>query len=139
MILDIDHFKSYNDTFGHVEGDACLVTVARTLVGSVRPEHDLVARLGGEEFAVVLGDVSTQEALARAETIRANVQALPTSGAQRVRRRVTVSIGVSIREAERPKSLSDLMEEADAAVYRAKSDGRNRVCLDSRPQAQHVA
>ncbi len=139
MILDIDHFKSYNDTFGHVEGDACLVTVARTLVGSVRPEHDLVARLGGEEFAVVLGDVSTQEALARAETIRANVQALPTSGAQRVRRRVTVSIGVSIREAERPKSLSDLMEEADAAVYRAKSDGRNRVCLDSRPQTQHVA
>ena len=139
MILDIDHFKSYNDTFGHVEGDACLVTVARTLVGSVRPEHDLVARLGGEEFAVVVGDVSTQEALARAETIRTNVQALPTSGAQRVRRRVTVSIGVSIREAERPKSLSDLMEEADAAVYRAKSDGRNRVCLDSRPQAQHVA
>ncbi len=139
MILDIDHFKSYNDTFGHVEGDACLVTVAKTLIGSVRPEHDLVARLGGEEFAVVLSDVGQEGALERAEAIRANVQALQTSGPQRLRRRVTVSIGVSTREADRPKSLSDLMEEADAAVYRAKSEGRNQVCFDDRPQAQDVA
>nr|WP_246188783.1 GGDEF domain-containing protein [Nitratireductor arenosus] len=139
MIVDIDHFKSYNDSFGHVEGDACLVTVARTLVRSVRPKHDLVARLGGEEFAVVLSDVGQEGALERAEAIRANVQALQRSGPQRLRRRVTVSIGVSTREADRPKSLSDLMEEADAAVYRAKSEGRNQVCFDDSPQAQDVA
>ncbi len=139
MIVDIDHFKSYNDTYGHVEGDTCLVSVAKALLGSVRPEHDLVARLGGEEFAIVLSDVGAEEALARAEAIRANVQALPMSGPHRVRCRVTVSIGVSTRAADRPKSLSDLMEEADAAVYRAKSEGRNRVCFDNRPRAQDVA
>ncbi len=139
MIVDIDRFKSYNDSFGHVEGDACLVTVAETLVHSVRPERDLVARLGGEEFAIVLSEVTPEEASKRAESIRARVETLQTYAANRLRRQVTVSIGLSTRDADQQKPMSVLMEEADAAVYRAKSSGRNRVCVEGRPQTRDVA
>ena len=139
LIVDIDHFKSYNDSLGHVAGDACLVAVAETLERSVRPDKDLVARLGGEEFAVVLVDVSAAAAAEQAEAIRANVQALQASGAERVRRQVTVSIGLSTRDANQQKALSVLMEEADAAVYRAKATGRNRVCLHDSSRPRNVA
>ena len=139
LIVDIDHFKSYNDSLGHVAGDACLVAVAETLERSVRPDKDLVARLGGEEFAVVLVDVSAAAAAEQAEAIRANVQALQASGAERVRRQVTVSIGLSTRDANQQKPLSVLMEEADAAVYRAKATGRNRVCLHDSSRPRNVA
>lgn len=139
LVVDIDHFKSYNDSFGHVEGDTCLVAVAETLVRSVRPNHDLVARLGGEEFAVVLTDVSAEEASGLAETIRANVQALQAAHRTRVRRQVTVSIGVALRGLDERKPLSTLMEEADAAVYRAKSAGRNQVCGSGATLNRNVA
>ena len=139
LVVDIDHFKSYNDSFGHVEGDTCLVTVAETLAGSVRPKLDLVARLGGEEFAVMLTDVSLEQASHLAETIRAKVEALHHVRGRRVRRVVTVSIGLAVREAEQVKTLATLMEQADAAVYRAKSDGRNQVYRDDSSPARHVA
>lgn len=139
LVVDIDHFKSYNDSFGHVEGDICLVTVAETLARSVRPSHDLVARLGGEEFAVVLTDVTAVEASGLAETIRANVQTLETDRQTRVRRRVTVSVGVAIRSIDERKPLSTLMEEADAAVYRAKSAGRDQVCFSDATPKRNVA
>lgn len=139
MIVDIDHFKSYNDSYGHVEGDACLVTVARALLGSVRPDEDIVARLGGEEFAVILTDVDAQQAHEQAEAIRASVQALPVAGTNGVRRKVTVSIGLSTRDANQQKTLATLMEEADAAVYRAKADGRNVVCVGKSSAARQVA
>lgn len=139
MVIDIDHFKSYNDAFGHVDGDACLVEVAGALRGSIRPQHDLVARLGGEEFAVFLAGISAQEASATAEAIRANVQALQGSGSRRVRRQVTVSVGLSTRGLEQRKSLATLIEEADAAVYRAKAGGRNQVCVADAAPNRHVA
>ena len=138
LVVDIDHFKSYNDSFGHVEGDICLVTVAEALAGSVRPKLDLVARLGGEEFAVMLTDVSLEQASHLAETIRAKVEALHQVRGRRVRRLVTVSIGLAVRE-EKEKTLATLMEQADAAVYRAKSDGRNRICRDDSVSARRVA
>jgi diguanylate cyclase (GGDEF)-like protein len=131
LIVDIDHFKSYNDSFGHGEGDACLVAVAKALQASVRPGLDLVARLGGEEFAVVLTDPAGDEAMTVAETMRVNVEKAHASGSRRIRRVVTVSIGVSARSRERPRSFARLMEEADAAVYQAKATGRNRVCETS--------
>ncbi len=139
MVIDIDHFKSYNDAFGHVDGDACLVKVAETLTRGVREQQDLVARLGGEEFAIFLTDVSAEEASEAAEAIRANVQALQASGSKHVRRQVTVSIGLSTRGADQRKSLAMLIEEADAAVYRAKSAGRNQVCAGDSAPARHVA
>ena len=129
LIVDIDHFKSYNDSFGHVEGDACLVAVADTLQRGVRPGVDLVARLGGEEFAVVLADLTGGDATAMAETIRANVESLHGQRPRRIKRPVTVSIGLATREAGSSRTLASLMEDADAAVYKAKSGGRNQVCI----------
>jgi len=128
LIVDVDHFKSYNDSFGHVAGDACLVAVAQALAACIRPEVDLVARLGGEEFAVLLAGVANAGARERAEQIRAAVQALHTTNAASVRRQVTVSIGLSARDGAARKPLATLIEEADAAVYRAKAAGRNQVC-----------
>lgn len=139
MIVDIDHFKSYNDTFGHVDGDACLVAVAETLAGSVRSQQDIVARLGGEEFAVFVTDISAEEASGLAEAIRTVVETLHVSCAEQVRRQVTVSIGLSTRGPDRHESLATLIERADAAVYRAKSTGRNRVCVAGGAQGRQVA
>lgn len=139
MIVDIDHFKSYNDTFGHVDGDACLIAVAEALATRIRPECDLVARLGGEEFAVLLEDVNEREAADVAEAIRAGVEALHRAGTSRVRRPVTVSIGLAVRGADRYKPLATLIAQADEAVYRAKSLGRNRVCTTDSRRKRHVA
>lgn len=139
LVIDIDHFKSYNDSFGHVEGDACLVAVADALQQNARPGHDLVARLGGEEFAAVLVDISEAAALQIAETMRRNVEALQSLRPKSIRRVVTVSIGVSVRLPDQDKPLVMLMEEADAAVYRAKTGGRNRVCAGKPEKRSDVA
>lgn len=128
LVVDIDHFKSYNDTFGHVEGDICLVAVADALQTSVRPHLDLVARLGGEEFVVVLTEAGPDLADTIAEGMRLKIEAAHGAGSKAVRRIVTVSIGISVRTPERPRSFAKLMEEADAAVYAAKASGRNTVC-----------
>lgn len=127
LVVDIDHFKAYNDSYGHVEGDACLVAVAECLSAAIDKDRHLVARLGGEEFAVVLNDIGEEAALSTAETMRAGVERLfgPTQNA--VRRPVTVSIGLAYRNAAKYKTLAELMDEADIAVYRAKVAGRNRV------------
>jgi diguanylate cyclase (GGDEF)-like protein len=127
LIVDVDHFKSYNDNHGHGDGDICLVLVADALRRSVQPSIDLVARHGGEEFVVVLTDLSCQRALDVAELIRANIQSLAATHPQKVRRLVTASIGLAYRDDDRQKSNTDLMTEADGALYAAKNTGRNRV------------
>ena len=139
MIVDIDHFKSYNDTFGHVDGDVCLVAVARALADALGTQESLVARLGGEEFAIFLAKAGVEEALLAAEAIRTRVEALHSSDTGRVRRQVTVSIGLSTRVADRPKGLAKLIEEADAAAYLAKSGGRNQVRVSHSTPSRHVA
>jgi diguanylate cyclase (GGDEF)-like protein len=139
LIIDIDHFKSYNDSFGHVEGDTCLVAVAEALARSARPQHDLVARLGGEEFAIVLGDVSAVDAAKLAEQIRAKIESLSSARRTRIRRQVTVSIGLAARDADGSETMAALMEQADAALYRAKSAGRNRVCAETAAAERNVA
>lgn len=139
LVIDVDHFKSYNDSFGHVEGDTCLVAVAGALERWVRPRRDLVARLGGEEFAVVLDDISVEDAVAIAEAMRASVEALSFAPRTRIRRQVTVSIGLATRSADEGKTIATLMEQADAAVYRAKSGGRNRVCESDIAAGRDVA
>ncbi|SMH40214.1 GGDEF domain-containing protein [Mesorhizobium australicum] len=140
LVVDIDHFKSYNDTYGHVEGDACLVAVADALRSSVRPHLDLVARLGGEEFVVVLTEATRDIAESVAERMRANVEGAHASGSKRIRRVVTASIGFSVRSPDRPRSFARLMEEADAAVYQAKAAGRNQVCkaINTRARRAHA-
>lgn len=127
ILLDIDYFKSYNNTYGHQLGDNCLIQLAEALQQVVRPPKDLVARYAGEEFMVLLPDTDGEEAIAVAENIQAAIKALniPHSGSE-VSDRVTVSMGISTcipRESQKPDIL---IQEADTALYQAKQQGRDR-------------
>lgn len=119
-LLDLDHFKLLNDTRGHGEGDRCLQMVARYLSGSLGRHSDLVARYGGEEFAILLPDTDLDGALLVAEQLREGIEALSI--------RVTASVGVASMIPAAGQRMEDLVEAADRALYRAKADGRNRVC-----------
>ena len=122
VMIDVDHFKAYNDRFGHRQGDSALVSVARVIEASSR-SHDLPARYGGEEFAVILPETTIEGATLFAEKIRRSVEALGENG-------LTLSAGVaSMRQTD--GSSSALVEAADANLYRAKADGRNRVVTGS--------
>lgn len=129
LIIDIDHFKVVNDSHGHIVGDTCLKAIANTLVGNARAV-DLVARFGGEEFLVLLADTTIDEGLKIAEKLRAAVENLQIhfEGAANPLR-ITISTGVAAKSAASEMPLDSLIERADAAVYRAKDGGRNRVCL----------
>lgn len=128
LIADIDHFKRVNDTFGHLAGDAALKAVADCFSAVAQPHH-VVARLGGEEFAIALGGTGAADAYAIAEEIRKMVDALEivTPGGAVIR--VTVSIGV--RACSRGDNVTQVLAAADAALYDAKSCGRNLVVLAS--------
>ncbi|HWN45380.1 MAG TPA: GGDEF domain-containing protein [Thermoanaerobaculia bacterium] len=125
-LLDLDHFKMLNDTRGHSEGDRCLQMVARFLSGSLGRHADLVARYGGEEFAILLPETDLDGALLVAEQLREGIEELEI--------RVTASLGVASLIPAPGQKLEDLIEAADRALYRAKSDGRNRVCAASGPR-----
>ena len=130
LVIDVDHFKSYNDAFGHSEGDTCLVLVAEALRRSARQRIDVVARQGGEEFAMLLPHAGEQVALEIAERARRNVEALLETRPNMLRRRVTVSVGVAVlwvRNGDILKAPERLLAAADDALYRAKRNGRNRV------------
>lgn len=118
-MIDIDHFKQYNDHFGHAAGDRCLQRVAARVRQHVR-DTDLVARYGGEEFAVVMPGVNLEAAVAAAERLRTAVMTLPE-------RDVTVSIGVATTAPASGGGWPQLVESADAELYRAKRGGRNQV------------
>ncbi|MBI5291404.1 MAG: diguanylate cyclase [Chloroflexi bacterium] len=122
LMLDIDHFKQYNDAHGHPAGDAVLQQVGRILLKNVRGA-DLVARYGGEEFTVVLPETELEGALAAAEKIRAAVEAFPFPLG-----RLTASLGVATCASG--ITDTDLIERADRALYAAKNAGRNRVKAD---------
>ncbi len=122
LLLDIDHFKSINDRFGHAAGDAALQAMAAVLGTSVR-EVDRVARIGGEEFCVLMPRTELDGALRLAERVRDTLarSALPAP----IDRRVTVSVGVALA-ADAAELSSEVLRRADRALYRAKSDGRDR-------------
>lgn len=129
LMIDIDHFKRYNDHYGHPAGDVCLKEVAATLKRHLRKPGDLVARLGGEEFIAVLTNTSLPLALAAAERVRLGMveRRLPHAAAPDDAL-VTVSIGVaSVRPAALGASPSALIAQVDGALYRAKLQGRNQV------------
>jgi diguanylate cyclase (GGDEF)-like protein len=126
LMIDIDHFKRFNDHYGHVEGDACLKTIATCLAqGSLRP-GDLVARYGGEEFTAVLPSVSLEQAVAIAERVRQAVFDLNLPHRQAPAGRVTISVGAATVSTHAATSQK-LLEAADAALYTAKRSGRNQV------------
>ena len=128
IMADIDHFKPYNDHYGHVAGDRCLQQVAAAIAAGVRRDGALVARYGGEEFAVILPRTDEATAQEIAESLRRRVEALGIAHAGNpVGGRVTVSMGLSTRTPPQAADFVSLMQSADQALYRAKETGRNVV------------
>jgi diguanylate cyclase (GGDEF)-like protein len=127
-LVDIDHFKRFNDHYGHLAGDDCLRRVAQALQTSLKRPFDLVARYGGEEFAVLLPETHFEGAELLAEEMRKAIESLDIANVRSDEsRRITISCGVAIitpREGAEPASL---IAAADTCLYRAKREGRNRV------------
>ena len=125
LMIDVDHFKAFNDRHGHHGGDEALRTVAQVIANNIRRPADLAARYGGEEFAVVLPDTDAKGAWVIAEHIRSGVEHLPrVAGAEQP---ITVSIGMSTWDKRSHLSLETLLLHADQALYEAKHTGRNRI------------
>lgn len=136
MLIDIDHFKRFNDTHGHLLGDQVLRSVGQILRDSTR-ETDVVARYGGEEFAVILPETTCEQALEVAKRIRKNLARHPFWGRGQTPVQVTASIGIAARPASEIKP-EELIDVADAALYEAKHGGRDRVCAASGPGSLSV-
>jgi len=128
LMVDVDNFKAYNDANGHLGGDECLKRIA-TAVASEMRANDLVARYGGEEFAVILPNQSLKGAASVAERIRTRVEQLQVPNRMTPGPHVTVSIGAATAIASPDNNASELVAIADAALYRAKHMGRNRISL----------
>lgn len=126
ILLDVDHFKAYNDSYGHLAGDDTLKAIANTLANTLQRQIDLVARYGGEEFVCILPNTNPQQALIMAEQLRLEVlalmlphQASPTAGF------ITISLGIACLQMGQDISEKILLNQADKALYQAKSQGRN--------------
>ncbi|MBX7164701.1 MAG: GGDEF domain-containing protein [Pirellulales bacterium] len=128
MMIDVDHFKKFNDTHGHLAGDAVLKQVAKTLAGSVR-DGDFAARYGGEEFAVLFGATEMIDIGMAADRIRQAIEAMEIEFAEK-RLKVTISCGLA--ETAGDESTQNLISRADKALYAAKQNGRNRVYCEHR-------
>lgn len=129
IAIDVDHFKRYNDHHGHQAGDRCLQSVARALASCSRRAGDLVARMGGEEFLLIMVDVDQRTAMTVAQRVRDVVRGLAVPhGAPSCGPVVTVSVGVATARPSHSAQLSDSLKQADEALYAAKGSGRNRVC-----------
>ena len=129
VLIDVDFFKRYNDHYGHQAGDDCLRRVAACLRAGLKRPADLVARYGGEEFVCLLPDTPLDGALALARQLGQDVQALAIEHARSdVSRHITVSLGVCSGVARAGSAAAELVRQADAQLYGAKSGGRNRAC-----------
>lgn len=135
MLLDVDHFKAYNDRYGHPQGDHCLRAVAGALRNEFRRPSDLVARYGGEEFVGYWHDIQPQSLRSMADQVRAGVQALRIAHRDTPSGRVTASVGAVALVPADGESLADLVQRADEALYEAKDKGRNRVVTLLLPSA----
>jgi diguanylate cyclase (GGDEF)-like protein/PAS domain S-box-containing protein len=126
LMMDLDHFKRFNDTFGHQAGDALLRTFGDLLKRSTRGQ-DIACRYGGEEFALVLTDSSLEGALKRAETLRQQVKQLSVEYAGQLLGTVTISMGVALFP-DHGTTMAEVLRASDQALYSAKREGRDRVC-----------
>jgi len=134
LMIDIDHFKAYNDTYGHPAGDKCLRQVAQALAGALKRPSDFLARYGGEEFAVLLPDSTVAEAAKVGEMLTARVRQLELPHrASSVGLQVTVSIGAHAATPPVRGRQEQFMAETDALLYQAKLDGRDRVTASTHP------
>lgn len=130
LLIDIDHFKGYNDSMGHQAGDLCLKRVASVLADATINTSALAARYGGEEFAIILPDVSEADAMIIAEAVRLRVRALEIANTAAARGYLSISIGVASRNAQTTNEAV-LLGEADLALYEAKRRGRDCVVAHS--------
>lgn len=129
MMIDIDYFKNYNDTYGHQVGDDCLKRIAKIIQSHVRRQSDLVGRYGGEEFLIMMTGMDVQESERMATTILTAISNLEIPHSASPFQHVTVSIGVVSRRLNEHDLIGDLINEADLAMYEAKELGRNRVVI----------
>jgi diguanylate cyclase (GGDEF)-like protein len=139
LLVDLDHFKAYNDSYGHIIGDQCLSQIAQMLQGMIRRSHDLLARYGGEEFAIVLPETDfagvdrlAQEIVRRVQEIQIPHECSPTAGY------VTLSVGACVLNACRDYNSELLLEQADQALYEAKNQGRNGYVLRRYPISRSI-
>ena len=129
MLMDIDKFKVYNDTYGHQQGDTALKTFAEVASTTISRANDFVARWGGEEFVILLSNTDSAGALEVAEHVRKNIEATEIPTENGVITKVTVSIGVHTVIPNADSSCTEFIKKADLALYDAKEQGRNRVVL----------
>jgi diguanylate cyclase (GGDEF)-like protein len=127
IIMDIDHFKKYNDTLGHPAGDSCLRNISDILNKTVCRQTDILARIGGEEFGIILPETSGEQAMELATRILKNINdaALPHPSSETAPH-VTISLGISSMIPSQKNNKEELLEQADQALYEAKGKGRNR-------------
>ncbi|MGB8711748.1 MAG: GGDEF domain-containing protein, partial [Onishia taeanensis] len=124
MVIDIDHYKAFNDQYGHPAGDACLQALAKVMSAHFHHPKQLIARTGGEEFMAVLPNTSQETAVDSANRLRSDIEALGIPHSGKV---VTISAGVACSTPATPLSAEQLIEAGDQALYAAKDSGRNQV------------
>jgi diguanylate cyclase (GGDEF)-like protein len=130
MMLDVDHFKNYNDTYGHQEGDYVLTKIGEILNAHTKRSGDFAFRLGGEEFGVIVQNKAKEDAIAFAEDIREAVRELNIEHvANDDKGCVTISIGLFFRPLEIKDTTKEIYKECDELLYEAKESGRDMVCL----------
>ena len=129
LIMDIDYFKQYNDTYGHQMGDEVLIKVAGVLKKSLKRAGDFCFRLGGEEFGIVFKGKNMDESISFSETIRKNIEELKIEHSKNgASKYVTISAGMVCKKASGINSADEIYKDADLLLYKAKESGRNRVC-----------
>lgn len=128
LFIDVDYFKQYNDTYGHEQGDRCLIQIARVLHSNARQSSDMAARYGGEEFALVLTKTEAEQAYRIAKRIQSDLEnlSLPHAGSL-ISDKITISIGIATMVPEQSDTAGLLLCIADKALYQAKESGRNRI------------
>jgi diguanylate cyclase (GGDEF)-like protein len=129
MMVDVDYFKRYNDTYGHVAGDHALKKVASALTASMKRVTDFTARYGGEEFIIIATELTRQQAINHAKTICANVRALNIPHETSSHGFLTISCGVAHINPISTSNSSLLLQQADTALYAAKANGRDQAVL----------
>jgi len=141
LMIDVDHFKQYNDQYGHPAGDACLRQVAKALSAEVTRETDLPARYGGEEFAILLPATDAHGARTVAERVLKAISNLNIAHEFSPHQNVTVSIGVAtaVTLGQSDETLSKLLSAADTALYQSKAAGRNRFSVVSTVEPREAA
>ena len=126
LMLDVDYFKKYNDTYGHLQGDDCLVALCREIQRAVRRPRDIAARFGGEEFIMLLPETGREGAISVARGLLSGIESLALEHAgSPIKNMVTVSIGVAVIVPEDGFTMDSLLNMVDSALYNAKDEGRN--------------